>query len=100
MFDSVPQAVMSPHVVVADDEIFDAHVAGKLSVALKAPLDSQRAPSIALTPGVAEICRAIAADDTAAAGCTWANCLVAVVSDGSAVLGLGDIGPAASQSAG
>ena len=52
--------------------------------------------SIAYTPGVAQVSRAIAADHTLAARYTWANRLVAVVSDGSAVLGLGDIGPAAS----
>src|SRR4051812_5049349 len=86
----------NPQVVVTDEEIFEAHVAGKLSVALKAPLDTQRALSIAYTPGVAQVSRAIAADHTLAARYTWANRLVAVVSDGTAVLGLGDIGPAAS----
>ncbi len=86
----------NPQVVVTDEEIFEAHVAGKLSVELKAPLDTQRALSIAYTPGVAQVSRAIAADHTLAARYTWANRLVAVVSDGSAVLGLGDIGAAAS----
>ncbi|WP_408632301.1 NADP-dependent malic enzyme [Mycobacterium basiliense] len=85
-----------PRVLIDDDEIFQAHVGGKLSVALKSPLDTQRALSIAYTPGVAQVSRAIAADHTLAARYTWANRLVAVVSDGSAVLGLGDIGPAAS----
>src|ERR1700744_3658204 len=83
-------------IAIGDDEIFEAHVGGKLSVELKTPLDSQRALSIAYTPGVAQVSRAIAADHTLAARYTWANRLVAVVSDGSAVLGLGDIGPAAS----
>jgi malate dehydrogenase (oxaloacetate-decarboxylating) len=82
--------------VIGDDEIFEAHVGGKLSVELKSPLDTQRALSIAYTPGVAQVSRAIAADHTLAARYTWAHRLVAVVSDGSAVLGLGDIGPAAS----
>jgi malate dehydrogenase (oxaloacetate-decarboxylating) len=86
----------NPQVVISDEEIFEAHVAGKLSVALKSPMDTQRALSIAYTPGVAQVSRAIAADHTLAARYTWANRLVAVVSDGSAVLGLGDIGPAAS----
>ncbi|HYQ34997.1 MAG TPA: NADP-dependent malic enzyme [Mycobacterium sp.] len=85
-----------PQLVIGNDEIFDAHVGGKLSVELKAPLDTQRALSIAYTPGVAQVSRAIAADRTLAARYTWANRLVAVVSDGSAVLGLGDIGPEAS----
>src|SRR5215216_66917 len=92
----MPQEVQSPHVVVTDEEIFEAHVGGKLAVELKAPLDTQHALSIAYTPGVAQVSRAIAADHTLAARYTWANRLVAVVSDGSAVLGLGDIGPAAS----
>jgi malate dehydrogenase (oxaloacetate-decarboxylating) len=85
----------NPQVVITDEEIFEAHVDGKLSVELKAPLDTQRALSMAYTPGVAQVSRAIAADHTLAARYTWANRLVAVVSDGSAVLGLGDIGPAA-----
>jgi len=43
----------NPQVVVTDQEIFEAHVAGKLSVELKAALDTQRALSVAYTPGVA-----------------------------------------------
>ncbi len=88
--------VKSPQIVVTDEEIFEGHVAGKLSVELKTPLDTLRALSIAYTPGVAVVSRAIAADHTLAARYTWAHRLVAVVSDGSAVLGLGDIGAAAS----
>jgi malate dehydrogenase (oxaloacetate-decarboxylating) len=94
--ESVQQDAAAPQVLISDDEIFEAHVAGKLSVELKSPLDTQRALSIAYTPGVAQVSRAIAADHTLAARYTWANRLVAVVSDGTAVLGLGDIGPAAS----
>jgi malate dehydrogenase (oxaloacetate-decarboxylating) len=82
--------------VITDADIFEAHVGGKLSVGLTTPLDTQRALSIAYTPGVAQVSRAIAADHTLASRYTWASRLVAVVSDGSAVLGLGDIGPAAS----
>ncbi|KUI30928.1 malate dehydrogenase [Mycobacterium sp. IS-1742] len=89
-------AVSTPQVVIDDEEIFAAHEGGKLSVELKAPLDTQRALSIAYTPGVAQVSRAIAKDPALAAKYTWANRLVAVVSDGSAVLGLGDIGAAAS----
>ena len=88
--------VRTPQVVIDDAEIFAAHEGGKLSVELKAPLDTQRALSIAYTPGVAQVSRAIATDHTLWAKYTWANRLVAVVSDGSAVLGLGDIGAAAS----
>ncbi|RDH77903.1 NADP-dependent malic enzyme [Mycolicibacterium moriokaense] len=92
----MPETPENTQIVVTDEEIFEAHVAGKLSVELKSPLDTQRALSIAYTPGVAQVSRAIAADHTLAARYTWANRLVAVVSDGSAVLGLGDIGAAAS----
>jgi malate dehydrogenase (oxaloacetate-decarboxylating) len=88
--------VRTPQVVIEDAEIFAHHEGGKLSVELKEPLDTQRALSIAYTPGVAQVSRAIATDHTLAAKYTWANRLVAVVSDGSAVLGLGDIGAAAS----
>jgi malate dehydrogenase (oxaloacetate-decarboxylating) len=92
----VSETVPAPNLVIDDEEIFAAHVGGKLSVELKAPLDTQRALSIAYTPGVAQVSRAIAADPALAARYTWAHRLVAVVSDGSAVLGLGDIGPSAS----
>ncbi|WP_163804518.1 NAD(P)-dependent malic enzyme [Mycolicibacterium anyangense] len=90
------ETVPNSRLVIDDEEIFDAHHGGKLSVELKSPLDTQRALSIAYTPGVAQVSRAIAADHTLAARYTWANRLVAVISDGTAVLGLGDIGPAAS----
>jgi malate dehydrogenase (oxaloacetate-decarboxylating) len=92
----VAETVNSSHLVIENEEIFDAHIGGKLSVELKSPLDTQRALSIAYTPGVAQVSRAIAADVTLAKRYTWASRLVAVVSDGSAVLGLGDIGAAAS----
>ncbi|MFZ2526247.1 MAG: NADP-dependent malic enzyme [Rhodococcus sp. (in: high G+C Gram-positive bacteria)] len=83
-------------VELTDEEIFDAHIDGKLSVELTSPLENQRDLSIAYTPGVAQVSRAIAADETLAARYTWTNRLVVVVSDGTAVLGLGDIGPRAS----
>jgi malate dehydrogenase (oxaloacetate-decarboxylating) len=92
----VSELVRTPQVVISDADIFEAHEGGKLSVELKSPLDTQRALSIAYTPGVAQVSRAIATDHTLAAKYTWANRLVAVISDGTAVLGLGDIGPAAS----
>ncbi|HEY6648450.1 MAG TPA: NADP-dependent malic enzyme [Mycobacterium sp.] len=95
MTETLPPHLQSPQIVVTDEDIFEAHVGGKLSAELKAPLDTQRALSIAYTPGVAQVSRAIAADHTLAARYTWANRLVAVVSDGTAVLGLGDIGPSA-----
>ncbi|OZC72947.1 NAD-dependent malic enzyme [Rhodococcus sp. 06-418-5] len=81
---------------ITDEEIFAGHLGGKLSVELAAPLDTQRDLSIAYTPGVAQVSRAIAADASLAKRYTWTDRLVAVISDGSAVLGLGDIGPRAS----
>lgn len=81
---------------ITDEEIFLGHVGGKLSVELTAPLETQRDLSIAYTPGVAQFSRAIAQDASLAKQYTWTDRLVAVISDGSAVLGLGDIGPRAS----
>lgn len=81
---------------ITAEEILAAHKGGKLSVETRLPLDSKRALSIAYTPGVAQVSRAIAADPELAATHTWASRLVVVVSDGTAVLGLGDIGAAAS----
>jgi malate dehydrogenase (oxaloacetate-decarboxylating) len=95
MPENLANTVDNSPIVIGDEEIFEAHMGGKISVDLKAPLDSQRALSIAYTPGVAQVSRAIAADHTLAARYTWAHRLVAVVSDGTAVLGLGDLGPAA-----
>ena len=74
-----------------------AHEGGKLVTKSTAPLTSMRDLSIAYTPGVADVCRAIAEDPAKARTYTGAGNTVAVVSDGSAVLGLGDIGPAAAM---
>jgi malate dehydrogenase (oxaloacetate-decarboxylating) len=81
---------------LTDEEIFRAHEGGKLGIDVTASLSDPRALSIAYTPGVARVSRAIAEDNSLAAKYTWTNRLVAVVSDGSAVLGLGNIGAAAS----
>ncbi|TNC22752.1 NAD(P)-dependent malic enzyme [Amycolatopsis alkalitolerans] len=81
---------------VTDDEIFAGHGGGKLTVAAKRPISSPRDLSVAYTPGVAKVSRAIAEDASLAKRYTWADRLVAVVSDGTAVLGLGDIGASAS----
>ena len=81
---------------ISDDEIFEAHIGGKLSVELTAPINDKRDLSIAYTPGVAKVSDAIHKNPAMAKTHTWANRLVVVVSDGTAVLGLGDIGPAAS----
>jgi malate dehydrogenase (oxaloacetate-decarboxylating) len=81
---------------LTDEEIFNAHLGGKLEVGATASLADPKALSIAYTPGVARVSKAIAEDASLAAKYTWAHRLVVVVSDGTAVLGLGDIGPSAS----
>lgn len=68
---------------------------GKLNVELKASLESKEDLSLVYSPGVAEPCRAIADNKEAVYDYTWKGNSVAVVSDGSAVLGLGNIGPEA-----
>jgi malate dehydrogenase (oxaloacetate-decarboxylating) len=80
---------------VTDAEIFRGHEGGKLSVAATRPISDPRDLSIAYTPGVAKVSRAIAEDASLAQRYTWADRLVVVVSDGTAVLGLGDIGASA-----
>jgi malate dehydrogenase (oxaloacetate-decarboxylating) len=75
--------------------VFRAHEGGKLVVRSTIPLVDRDSLSLAYTPGVAEVCTAIAADERLADTYTWRSRLVAVVSDGTAVLGLGNIGPAA-----
>ncbi|MDQ1690746.1 MAG: hypothetical protein QOH56_4328 [Pseudonocardiales bacterium] len=75
--------------------VFRSHEGGKLVVRSTLPLTDRDALSLAYTPGVAEVSAAIAADESLAARYTWRSRLVAVISDGTAVLGLGDIGPAA-----
>ncbi|WP_249028771.1 NAD(P)-dependent malic enzyme [Tannockella kyphosi] len=69
---------------------------GKLSVELKVPLTSSEDLSLAYTPGVAQPCLEIAKNKEMAYQYTWKSNSVAVISDGSAVLGLGNIGPEAS----
>ncbi len=70
---------------------------GKLETVSKSPVNSREALAIAYTPGVAEPCKVIAADTEAAYRYTMKANTVAVVSDGSAVLGLGNIGPHAAM---
>ncbi|UZJ25578.1 NADP-dependent malic enzyme [Rhodococcus antarcticus] len=77
------------------DEVFTAHLGGKLSVVGTVPLATAHDLAVAYTPGVARVSSAIAEDPSLARTHTWASRLVVVVSDGTAVLGLGDIGPRA-----
>src|SRR6476661_3860695 len=77
------------------DRTFLLHLGGKLSVEPKVPLKNRDDLSRAYTPGVARVCLAIAANPEDARRLTIKRNTVAVVTDGTAVLGLGDIGPAA-----
>ncbi|MDE7178359.1 MAG: NADP-dependent malic enzyme [Lachnospiraceae bacterium] len=70
---------------------------GKLETVSKTPVKTREALSLAYTPGVAEPCKVIAQDKEAAYTYTWKSNTIAVVSDGSAVLGLGNIGPHAAM---
>jgi malate dehydrogenase (oxaloacetate-decarboxylating) len=78
-----------------DSAVFRVHEGGKLVLRSTLPLTDREALSLAYTPGVAEVCSAIAEDDALARTYTWRSRLVAVISDGTAVLGLGNIGAAA-----
>ncbi|WP_203987782.1 NAD(P)-dependent malic enzyme [Virgisporangium aurantiacum] len=73
------------------------HKGGKLAVHSTVPLATRDDLSMAYTPGVARVCEAIAADESLVHDYTWVGSTVAVVTDGTAVLGLGDIGPRAAM---
>jgi malate dehydrogenase (oxaloacetate-decarboxylating) len=80
----------------ADDPAFAVHEGGKISIAPTRSIDSIADLALTYTPGVARVSSAIAAEPELARRFTWAPRVVAVVSDGTAVLGLGNIGPTAS----
>jgi malate dehydrogenase (oxaloacetate-decarboxylating) len=79
----------------ADDPAFAVHEGGKLVVRPTRGIESIADLALTYTPGVARVSSAIAAEPELGRRFTWAPRVVAVVSDGTAVLGLGDIGPAA-----
>ena len=86
----------SPH-DHAQDPVFDLHKGGKMAIVSTVALEGRDDLSMAYTPGVARVCEAIAAQPDLVDDLTWVANTVAVVTDGSAVLGLGDIGPAAAM---
>ena len=85
------------HVLRVSDRTFLLHLGGKIEMNAKSPLKTRDDLSMAYTPGVARVSQAIAADPAKAWTLTIKHNAVAVVSDGTAVLGLGDIGPEAAM---
>jgi len=81
----------------AADPVFVMHRGGKIDVQPTVDVPDRAALAMAYTPGVARVCSAIADQPELASEYTWVGNTVAVVSDGTAVLGLGDIGPAAAM---
>jgi malate dehydrogenase (oxaloacetate-decarboxylating) len=79
------------------DPVFVMHRGGKIDIQPTVDVPDRSALAMAYTPGVARVCSAIADQPELASEYTWVANTVAVVSDGTAVLGLGDIGPAAAM---
>jgi len=91
------QSVRGARVVEVTDRTFEVHRRGKIHTGLNIPLKTRDDLSMAYTPGVARVCTAIAENRQKAFKYTIKANTVAVVSDGTAVLGLGDIGPEAAM---
>jgi malate dehydrogenase (oxaloacetate-decarboxylating) len=91
------EALDGIHVREAQDRTFLMHEGGKIEVRSKVPLTNRDDLSMAYTPGVARVCNAVAADPALAHRYTIKKNTIAIVSDGTAVLGLGDIGPEAAM---
>ena len=90
-------ATRGAKVLSYSDRTFEMHQGGKIEIHNKYPLKTRDDLSMAYTPGVARVCTAIAEEPTRAFELTIKRNMVAVVTDGSAVLGLGDIGPEAAM---
>ncbi|MEK4187624.1 MULTISPECIES: NAD-dependent malic enzyme [Paenibacillus] len=84
-------------IINVSDRTFLAHLGGKIEITPKMPIKNREDLSLVYTPGVARVCTAIAEDPRKAYSLTMKRNTVAVVSDGTAVLGLGDIGPEAAM---
>jgi len=77
------------------DDVLAVHEGGKIRVAARVAINNLRDLQMIYTPGVASVCMTIARDEAAYRRYTWVSNTVAIVTDGSAVLGLGNIGPKA-----
>ncbi|MGZ4290244.1 MAG: malic enzyme-like NAD(P)-binding protein, partial [Gaiellaceae bacterium] len=93
--DAIVAAVRSVEVIHVSDRVFLAHLGGKLEIRPRLPLKTRDDLSMVYTPGVARVSHAIAEDPEKVWNLTIKRNCVAIVSDGTAVLGLGDIGPEA-----
>jgi len=91
------QNIDGVEVINVSDRTFLMHLGGKIEIASKMQLKTRSDLSMAYTPGVARVCEAIRKDPEKVFNLTIKKNTVAVVSDGTAVLGLGDIGPAAAM---
>ncbi|HET7387712.1 MAG TPA: NADP-dependent malic enzyme [Nocardioidaceae bacterium] len=81
----------------ASDPVFEMHRGGKMAMVSTVPLAGRDELSMAYTPGVARVCEAIAEQPALLDDYSWVSHTVAIVTDGTAVLGLGDIGPRAAM---
>jgi malate dehydrogenase (oxaloacetate-decarboxylating) len=89
------RALPDVELIEYSDRVFLAHLGGKISVVSKMSIKTRDDLSMVYTPGVGRVCMAIAEDPTRVRNLTVKRNMVAIVSDGTAVLGLGDIGPEA-----